>query len=568
MNVFRLLQFFLPLRNPIGFGIADFAILGFALLLVGGTLAQDRIVLLARRLARRPGWSMALLGALPVLLRLALLRRHPIPTPAVSDDFSYLLLGDTLAHLRLANPTHPMFRFFETVFVLQQPSYSSIYPLGQGIVLALGQTVFHLPWAGVALSVGILAALIYWMLRGWVSPAWALAGGMLGVIEFGPLNQWMNNYWGGALSAIAGCLVFGSLPRLKQEGPWDSAKARNAVLLGAGVGLQVLTRPFEAVLLGVCLIPVLVLLRSDFWRISRMALVALLPVLAVTLLHDKAVTGSWTTLPYMLSRYQYGVPTTFTFQRIPQPHRELTQEQRLDFEAQKDVHGDSPETLGRYLGRLAGRVRFFRFFFLAPLYVALLFFVPSLRERRYAWVVGSIAVFCLGTNIYPYYYPHYIAAVTCLFLLMAVTAFERLWRLRVRGVGVGRSAVTILVLACVAHFSFWFGLHLVGNEDLFAATGPWQSWDYINFGDSEGRITIDRQLAAAPGKQLVFVRYGPNHLLREWVRNKADIDGSDVVWALDMGTEENSKLTGYFAGRGVWVVEPDAKPARLSRYRP
>ena len=29
-----------------------------------------------------------------------------------------------------------MHRFFETNFVLQEPSYSSIYPLGQGIVLA------------------------------------------------------------------------------------------------------------------------------------------------------------------------------------------------------------------------------------------------------------------------------------------------------------------------------------------------------------------------------------------------------------------------------------------------
>ena len=46
---------------------------------------------------------------------------------------------------------------------------------------------------------------------------WALAGGVLAVIEFGPLNQWMNGYWGGTLAAVAGCMVFGALPRLAER---------------------------------------------------------------------------------------------------------------------------------------------------------------------------------------------------------------------------------------------------------------------------------------------------------------------------------------------------------------
>ena len=65
------------------------------------------------------------------------------------------------------------------------------------------------------------------MLQAWVNPVWALAGGILAGLEFGPLSPWMNTYWGGAVSAMAGCLVFGALPRL-------GAKGRYAVLLGAG----------------------------------------------------------------------------------------------------------------------------------------------------------------------------------------------------------------------------------------------------------------------------------------------------------------------------------------------
>ena len=39
-----------------------------------------------------------------MVLRLAMLHTSPIPTALGADDFSYLLLGDTLSHFRLTNP--------------------------------------------------------------------------------------------------------------------------------------------------------------------------------------------------------------------------------------------------------------------------------------------------------------------------------------------------------------------------------------------------------------------------------------------------------------------------------
>ena len=552
MNVYQLLRFFLPLQNPLGFGLSDFVALGVAALMLSAVLWRGRIESGLRFLAARPRWAMLLLFGLPILLRLALLQHHPVPVPQTSDDFSYLLLGDTLTHFRLANPVHPMRRFFETVFVQQEPAYASIYPLGQGIVLAFGELFFREPWAGVLVSIGLFCAMCYWMLRGWVPSAWALVGGLYAAIQFGPLNQWMNNYWGGAVSAIAGCLVFGALPRL-----WRKASTRDAALLGLGCGLEILARPFESVLLATSIaIPVALLVRRTPRRVVAAGLLALSPALLLTALQNKAVTGTWTTLPYVLSRYQYGIPAAFTFQPNPQPHRELNREQQLDYQAQSDVHGDTPETFVRYLGRLLDRVRFIRFFFLPPLYIAVLFFLPELRARRYLWAAGSVAIFCLGANFYPYYYPHYIAAVTCLLILIAVAGMRRL-----RG-----DAMRIVALLCCAHFAFWYGLHLFGNEDLFIATGNYESWDFVNFGDSEGRIAIDRRLAQSPGQQLVFVRLGPTHLLREWIHNDADIDNSRVVWALDLGPEEDARLIVYYPKRTVWRVEPDAKPPRLASF--
>ena len=176
MFLFHIFRSFLPLENPLGFGAADFIELGLAALLVAAILLRPRLEPGFRRLAEKTGWSMALAALLPVATRLLLLGKSAVPIPGSSDDFSYLLLADTLRHFRLANPTHPMHRFFESLFVLQEPAYASIYPAGQGIALALGRAIFGHPWAGVLLSIAAFCGLCYWMLRGWTTPAWSLAG--------------------------------------------------------------------------------------------------------------------------------------------------------------------------------------------------------------------------------------------------------------------------------------------------------------------------------------------------------------------------------------------------------
>jgi len=555
MFLFDLFRSFLPLHNPIGFGVADFLEFALAAILVLLTALRGRVETAARRLAERPLWSIAFLAALPIVLRLALLARFRVPAPAGADDFSYLLLGDTLAHLRLANPSHPLHQFFEAVFILQQPTYSSIFPLGQGLVLALGQLFGH-PWVGVALSVGATSASCYWMLRGWTTAGWALAGGVLAALEFGPLCQWMNLYWGGAVSAVAGCLVCGALPRLSR-----APTTRNAALLGAGLGLQLLTRPFEFILLAAAAAIFLLPGWRRFLPALPIVAVTLLPAVSLTLAQNRVVTRSWTTLPYMLSRYQYGVPAAFTFQPNPVPHRPLTPEQDMDYRAQSIVHGDGPDTPPNYLARLAERLPYYRFFFFPPLLLALPVFLAAIRWRpRLLWPLGAILLFALADNFYPYFYPHYVAALTCVFVLAVVTALEFLSRW-----SAGRAAARLLLFLAVAHFALWYGM-LCGNQTILLAAGRFDTVDYINYGDPEGRIRIDNQLASFAGKHLVFVRYSPQHLFHEWIHNAADIDRADVVWAADLGYEENRKLLDYFPTRRAWLVRPDAVPLEITPY--
>jgi hypothetical protein len=545
----RLFRTLVPLQNPLGFGAADFFELGLAVFLaVLALVSRPWLEPLAARFARRTAWCMLALAIAPVALRLAQLTHHPAPSPDVYDEFGHLLVADTLRHWRLANPAHPLHQFFETFFQLQQPAYGSIYPIGEGLTLAIGRAIFGNPWAGVLLSTAALCSLSYWMLRAWTTPVWALLGGALAVIQFGPLNQWSNSYWGGSLAAAAGCLVFGSLPWLKEK-----PLPRYAILLGLGLGIHLLTRPYESIFLLAGVILFFLPPNRQLLKPALIAAACVTPALALTAFHNRALTGSFLTLPYTLSQQQYGVPVSLTFQSPPVPHLDLTPQQESDYKMQLSYRPSGAETLTTYLLRLEYRVRYYRFFFLAPLYLTLPFFFTALKQRRFVWVAITLALFALGANFYPFFYPHYIAAVTCLFVLVAITGLQRMHR----------EAAWILLALCAAHFIFWYGMHVFD-----APAVAYETWDEINHRNPERRIAINRILKAQPGQQLVIVRYAAQHVFQdEWVYNEADIDAARVVWARDLG-DRNEELLRYYPSRKAWLVEPDFQPPRLTPYPP
>jgi hypothetical protein len=399
------------------------------------------------------------------------------------------------------------------------------------------------------------------MLRAWISPGWALIGGLFAVIEFGPLNGWMNSYWGGAVAASAGCLVFGALPRLRER-----RRPRDAALLGIGLGIHLLTRPYESVFL---LVSVVLFFAPELWRRVRRGwvvkasgsksaivlatMLAVMPAIVLIFVQDKEVTGKWTELPYQLSQYQYGVPMSLTFLTNPTPHLPLTREQQLAYISQRSYHGEGRDTVTKFFARLEYRVRYYRFFLLAPLYLAFAIFILTIRKYRFAWVALTFVLFALGTNLFPYFYPRYIAAETPLFLLASVVGLERLSRLKVRGHEAGHDAAALIVSLCFAIFAFWFTVHLFVNGDR----------------PPDSRAAIRQQLAKLPGRQLVFVKYSPHHIFQdEWVYNRADIDAARVVWARDLGASEDSRLQRYYPNRTYWLLDTDAEPPMLTRYQP
>jgi hypothetical protein len=83
------------------------------------------------------------------------------------------------------------------------------------------------------------------------------------------------------------------------------------------------------------------------------------------------------------------------------------------------------------------------------------------------------------------------------------------------------------------------------------------------------RVRATRELLSVPGSHLVFVNYQRQEFYpREWVYNAADIDGSRIIWAQDMGPERNLELLRYYPNRRAWMAYPDRRPYRLAPYPP
>ena len=207
------------------------------------------------------------------------------------------------------------------------------------------------------------------------------------------------------------------------------------------------------------------------------------------------------------------------------------------------------ETLLSYLLRLEYRVRYYRFFFLPALYLVLPFFFVRLRECRFVWVALTLLLFALGANFYPFFYPHYIARAH-----LPVRAGERHRiaavvpaadldrpRGRVDDSGSVRSAFRSLVRTAPVR---------PAGDAAIRDLGRHQSHE------SGAEDRRQHALAAAPGQQLVIVRYSPRHIFQEeWVYNEADIDAARVVWARDLGPEQDGELLRYYpaARPGCWM---------------
>jgi hypothetical protein len=518
-------------------------------------------------LVKKP-FSAALAIALTVLFtRLLLLPILPIPRPAIHDEFSYLLAAQTFASGHLTNSPHPFWRHFESVHILQQPTYMSMYPPGQGLALAFGLWLTGQPWTGVLLTTALLSAVLFWSLKVWLPASFAFVGSAVAAVRWCLVSYWMNSFWGGTLPALGGALVFGSIPRLASY-----PNRKNALFLAAGLIILANTRPYEGLVCSLISIGLLVNWSRRLGNLRQLASPAvLLPftiLLALSagamLFYNSRVTGNALVLPYVQDRKEYAVAPLYIWGKLNPPPSYNSASLQQVYRAEAKLFLLTRRAWG--IPELIRKLKNIWIFFLGPLLTIPFFFSffgrswkTSIAERRQRYSIVIVSVGVLASLQVVWLYPHYLAPVLAPFTALLVFGLQELRTQSWHGRSVGLFLSRALPVGCL----LMAALPVVAgpsHQRLLYWPLQWALGSIASVHPPE----LEARLLADGRKALVFVEYGPEHDPGyEWVYNASNIDASPIVWARSTNPQSDAALIRFFSDRRVWLIKPDERPLVL-----
>jgi hypothetical protein len=508
------------------------------------------------RLAARRSFAVFFLFLLVILVRLAVLDRLPVPNPGIHDEFSYLLMGDTFAHGRLANPSHPLWRSFETFHVLWTPTYASKYPVAQGLLLALGQLLGH-PWIGVLLSAAAMAAAFVWMLQAWMPARWAFLAGVLAALKLCVACYWINSYWGGAAAAIGGAMVLGAFGRLRRK-----ASLSNGVLLGLGAAILLNSRPYESLFFGA---PVGIALLLWLFAASQKekgrarwkfgfapAACILLFTFCAMAYYNWRVTHNPFDPPMAYAIRSNTRAAMFVWQAPGPPfHYDVAELDEFYNQSEVQRYDRSwPKLKSVYREKLW---RCAEVFFWPACWLLLPAALFLSRDKRIRLLFFALLATLFGYCLVAWPGPHYLAPAAGAWFAFLVQCIRHLRAFRPFGRPIGAALSRAIFFALLLGIS-----HLVVQR-----TGDPQGWGGWGLVD---RAQLKDALESTPGKHVVLVRYGPDHSVHEeWVFNGAEIDASKIIWARDLPGERNDRLLAYYPDRTIWLVNPESYDVSVFR---
>jgi hypothetical protein len=509
----------------------------------------------------RPRWLIWLLSSerrsvLFVILtamtvRAILLPWVGIPEPRVNDEFAHLLAADTFSHGRLTNPTPANWEHFETFHVNIRPTYHSIYPVGQGLVLAFGQVVCHQPWIGVYLSTALMCGAICWSLRAFFSPGWALLGGLMAMGHFALFSYWMNSYWGGSVAALGGALALGAVVRLCENERSSGGRALMSGLFSMGLLVLANSRPYEGFAYSLPLLAYLAYIllkrRSGRKQISLMLFPALVIGLAGLVgmgVYNKATTGNALVMPYMLNHQTYWRLPFFAGQKENSmavsddpafvKFFELTAK-AFEYDKTKSAQG---------LLEIEGN-RIFRnwIFYVGPAltFPVLIGFVSCLRQARLRIAAILFAAVSLACALCLFNFQHYFAPATIVMYIFAIEGLRNMWDLRhyaERAFVVGTCAA-VAITSCLS--------------------GTPSAALYTRFGIPDARKAVLQQLKAGSTRYVVLVSYDfeKHYPGAELVHNGAEFGSEGILWARSKGRESDLGLCTSYPDRTFVGVTTD-----------
>jgi hypothetical protein len=516
-----------------------------------------------RRFAQRRLRACVVIFLLSLFGRIALLPIEPFRTPNIHDEFSYLVASDTFAHGRMSNPTPPLWHHFEAFYVLMQPTFSSKYGAAQPLFMAFGQRWLGTPRAGILLSMALAAASLCWMLQAYLPAEWALLGGLLAVVRISWFSYFGNSYWGGSVAILGGCLLLGAAARLGR-----TRKARDGLLMALGLLLLANSRPFEGALvaLPICLYMAWILFcRRAHVRVWLPGVALLFAGAACTGYYFHCVTGHFS-FPWVVYWRQWSICPPFLFGK---PNYSVHYQFRDQLIYNRDYEMLPYVTLksaGDFVAEVAVKGIYQWLFFVFPaLTLALLGLIPTLRAKKFRVLIYTLAFACVGFIAETWLQAHYVAVVSGILYLILLNGLRWmrvgarhhvLWLKLLRGT---LAAVMVMVFVRL----------MVVPANTFPPNWASQA------GDIPGYQDMHRIMESKPGRQLVIVRYRPDHFWGySWINNGYDIPTQHVIWARDTEPgESNLPLLCEFKDRQVWLLTPPEKgfippPDRTAPWNP
>jgi hypothetical protein len=340
----------------------------------------------------------------------------------------------------------------------------------------------------------------------------------------------------------------GAWPRLERR-----PALRESLLYAMGAVILANSRMYEgAVLVGVAL-------AGLAWRIWRRPIaplavylrLVLLPIavvgaagLAWVMFYNWRVTGDPLLMPYMVNSRTYNFHRMFIWQHDkPEPayHHEVMRQ--MYEESYRDNRGDLralggqiEPTVDQYVGSLS-----------------LLFFygitqlISRRRTRGLLIATGAVAV---ATSLFRHVRAHYVAPGMVGFIGLTLVILICMSASRVAKRRVGHFVVSALIVT-------WFAAQWITLVSFFFVAHP--GWAF-----PAQRAQIERDMRQIGDLNLIFVRYDATHdPNQEWVYNGSDLFNAPVLWARDMGVEQNKTLIGYYRNRKVWLLQPEKGPSLI-----
>jgi hypothetical protein len=281
-------------------------------------------------------------------------------------------------------------------------------------------------------------------------------------------------------------------------------------------------------------------------------------------------TGSAFTTPYQVNMQAQDPVPLFPWQSLRPVSQEPPSEIRALFFGWEIEQYDRVRS-HFIISSIARAIQFYLFFLGPALTIPFLMLAAGTR-RRFLKRSSSdfrllLVVFCvsaIGLLLPTYYGPTYAAPLTCVIFALLLVALQNIrrwtWRSKSTGLAIVRAVPAIcflmLLIRAVGPLA---GMRLPQTMPI--------TWCSPHLFDELSRAPVQAAIESNVGLQLALVRYRHDRIQPvDWVQNLADIDSQRVVWANDMGPQQNQELVEYFKGRKLWVIEPDKTPTKISPY--